>query len=158
VHGALCGLLCAGTTDPLDAWLRELFEDSEPGDLLVEECRTSLHGLYRETLSEMDDPGLGFSLLLPDDERALAERTRALGEWCQGFLYGVGLSGVAADEHLSPEAREALQTLSEITRVDVEQAAGAEEDEEAFEEVYEFVWVAAMLIREELVPGEGGRG
>ncbi|MGD2083828.1 MAG: YecA family protein [Chromatiales bacterium] len=157
VHGVLCGLLCAGRPEPLETWLAELFDNAEPGDLLVDECRDSLRKLYRDTLADMEEPGLGFSLLLPGEDRPVDERARALGEWCQGFLYGVGLSGVSPVGDLSQEAREALRDFAEISRVDEQGVSGGEEDEEALTEIYEFVWVAAMLIREELVHGREGR-
>jgi len=42
IHGVLCGLLCGGAADLESIWLDELFADTQPGDLLVEECRDAL--------------------------------------------------------------------------------------------------------------------
>jgi len=150
VHGVLCGLLCAGRGDALDLWLGELFAGAEHGDALVDECRQALTGLYRDTLDDIDDPGLGFSLLLPDERHSVRVRTGAASAWCQGFLYGLGLSGITPERDLSDETREALQDISEITRVDLSAVTDSEGDEDALIELTEFLWVAAMLIREEL--------
>jgi hypothetical protein len=152
VHGVLCGLLCAGRPDALDRWLDELFAGVVSGDLLVQECKDALRKLYRDTLADIDDPGLGFSLLIPDEHHSVRERTAAVRGWCDGFLYGLGIAGIARDRDLSAETREALNDFSEITRVDVDQVTDSEADQESLIELTEFLWVAAMLIREELAP------
>ena len=150
-HGMFCGLLCGGAVEPESAWLGQLLQDRDDLDLLVQECEQGLRALGAETREAVDGPGLGFTPLLPDDERPMAERALALSEWCQGFLYGVGLTGTR-DEHLSPETAEALRNLADIVHLDSDVAADSEEDEEAYTELTEFVWVAAMLIYEERAP------
>jgi yecA family protein len=150
-HGMFCGLLCGGGAEPESLWLAQLLQDRDGLDLLVQECGQGLRSLGAETREAIDGPGLGFTPLLPDDERPLAERARALSEWCQGFLYGVGLTGTR-DQHLSPETAEALRNLADIVHLDSDVAADSEEDEEAYTELTEFVWVAAMLIYEERAP------
>lgn len=144
-HGLLCGLLCSRHEDAQKRWLDELLEETSDGDLLVVECRGALDRLYRQTRSEIEDPGLGFRPLLPEDSQPLQQRAKALSEWCQGFLYGLGLCGLDQDR-LSEATREALQDLSQITRMDVNSLEESEQDEEALMEVSEFVWVAAMLL------------
>ena len=111
-------------------------------------CELGLHAVGAETREAVDGPALGFSPLLPDDERPLAERVQALTLWCEGFLYGLGLTGTS-DANLSSQAAEAVRDLAEITRADVELSGDSEEDETAFTELQEFLWVAAMLIHEE---------
>ncbi|MET0094287.1 MAG: UPF0149 family protein, partial [Sedimenticola sp.] len=80
-------------------------------------------------------------------------RARGVSEWCEGFLYGMGVAGVDPEVRLSGETREALNDLIEITRMDVDVLEDDEEDEDALVEVGEFLWVAAMLVHEELVNG-----
>lgn len=147
-HGTLCGLLCGGIADPEPQWLAQLFEDHDPQDLLVQECQRELQTLADQTRENLQDPLMALELLLPDDNRRLRQRARALRDWCQGFLYGLGLSGIG-DGELSGPAAEAVRDTVEIARLDPAIAAADEEDEGAFMELCEFVRVAAMLLYEE---------
>lgn len=152
VHGALCGLLCAGREDALELWFAELFHEAADGDLLIEECRQTLRRLYDETKQAIEGPGLGFSPLLPAEQTPLQQRAAAISDWCQGFLYGVGLSGISQQQQLSGHTREALQDFSDITRMDlVTLDEDDEENEEALMQLREFLWVAAMLVYDDLV-------
>ena len=150
VHGVLCGLLCCGCADALSLWYRELLPESAEQDLLARECAESLQELFRETKEAIDGPGLGFPPFLPSDELPLKRRAEAVTEWCQGFLYGVGLAGISPQRELSAETQEALQDFTEISRMDVDALASDEEDEDALVEVTEFLWVAAMLVHADL--------
>lgn len=155
-HGMFCGLVCGGAEEPETLWLGELFEEMDRQDLLLQECEQYLLTAGAETREAIDGPELGFPTLLPDDERTLTERVQALKSWCQGFLYGLGLTGTG-DENLSDEGDEALRELAEIARADVEFSADSEEDENAYAELQEFLWVAAMLIYEERVRRTEGK-
>jgi uncharacterized protein YgfB (UPF0149 family) len=151
VHGVLCGLACAGHGDVKGAWFGELFLGGNDGDLLVQECRDSMERLYTGTMDAIHGPGLGFAPFLPEDEKPIRIRARAVSDWCQGFLYGAGLAGLAPESQLSSETQEALKDFAEITRMDTDALDDSEEDEDALTEVIEFLWVAAMLVHSELV-------
>jgi yecA family protein len=146
-HGMFCGLLCGGAREPETLWLGYLLEEMDPQDLLVQECEQDLLAVGAETREAIEGLELVFPTLLPDDARPLAERVQALKAWCQGFLYGLGLTGTS-DPNLSDEAAEALRDLAEIARADVELSRDAEEDESAYTELHEFLWVAATLIHD----------
>lgn len=150
VHGIAVGLLCAGATDAYARWERELLEGGSEGDVLVDECRRSLRAVHDATAAALDDADMGLTLLLPDDDRPLAERADALRDWCAGFLYGLGIAGIAPDRALSVEGREALRDFTELTRLDAEHVADSEGEEGALTEIVEFVRVAALLIREDV--------
>jgi len=152
VHGLFCGLLCSGTPDAPALWCAELFGDIESSGLPAKECQQLLERLFQYTIAQLEDPGSGLSLLLPDDGRPLKLRAGALVEWCQGFLYGLGLSGVS-ELRFSGETREALRDLAEITRMDQQKMEESEENEEAFMEISEFIRIAAMLVREHMIAG-----
>lgn len=150
VHGVICGVISANCPLP-PGWFDELFDQAEEGDLLVNEGKSLVESLYRKTLEQVEGAGMGMQLLMPSDAVAIPGRARALTEWCQGFLYGVGLSGQQATEKLSTEAREAIEDITNFTRMDITalgDAENAEEEEDALMEIIEFLWVAAMLIRE----------
>ncbi len=147
-HGIFCGLLCGGDEDPESVWLAELMAELDPLDLLVREHADGLRNLARETREDIEGPGMGFSPLLPDDSQALSARSTALRDWCRGFLYGMGLTGTG-EAQLSAETLEAVNDMIEISRLDVALVSSSDEDEEAYAELGEFVWVAAMLVYEE---------
>jgi len=157
-HGFICGVIATDQQIP-DDWYQEVFDQSEEGDLLVKDCQASLTQLYKETLEEIEGAGMGMRLLLPADNNPLAERAKAVSQWCQGFLYGVGIKGDNA-QPLSHEAQEALEDMAAFTHIDIEALEDeanndqiGSDDEVALIEVTEFLWVAAMLIRESYLDG-----
>lgn len=141
-QGLLCGLLCAGSENALSLWLQELTTDDA--------CRGTLNPLFQETLEAFEGPGVGFELLLPDEDQPLKQRASALIDWCQGFLYGLGLAKAPLDG-LSQETQEGLKDITEVTKLDLDSLSDSEEEEIDLTEITEFIWVAAMLVREELV-------
>ena len=150
VHGVICGVIASDKALP-ETWFEEVFDQAEPGDLLIEEAKTRLHALYKDTIEQIEGAGMGMQLLLPAEETSLPTRAQAVTEWCQGFLYGIGLSGEQASQNLSSEAREAIEDISALTRMDIAalgDVENLEEEEDALMEITEFLWVAAMLIRE----------
>ncbi len=148
-HGVICGLICAGTSQAHVEWIENLFHDRPSEDLLVREARQMLGQLYIASRDQMADEGLEFALLLPEDAATLGERAQALVNWCEGFLYGLGMAGVT-EQQLVGDAKEALNDISEFTRLDLEALDEGESNESAFMELQEFLRVAALLIREEL--------
>ena len=164
--GMLCGLICGGSAAPESAWLNLLLPvaplspdgdgDATQGQA-VQSARAALGPLARRTLERIAGPGLDFPLLLPDESRALAERATALYDWVRGFLFSIGVLGLA-ERDLSAQAQEVLRDFADITRLDLNQLPEDEENEIALTELTEFVWVAAMLIYEErAAPRTGSR-
>ncbi len=150
VHGVICGIIASNQELPV-YWFEELFDQAEEGDLLVADCRTEVEGLYANTVRQMENADMAMQLLLPDDETSLAARAQAVSQWCQGFLYGFGLSGDAFEQKLSDEAREALEDIASFTRMDIDGIEESEDEEDALIEITEFLRVASMLIRETLL-------
>lgn len=93
--------------------------------------------------SELTGTEMAVVLLLPSDDAPLAERAAALGQWCQGFLGGFGLT--AREGALSGEAVEVLQDLASIAQV---QSALEDSDdgESDYMEVMEYLRVAPLLL------------
>lgn len=144
-HGTLAGALCGSSQWSAEDWFREIFAEGKAG--AAEPAMTSVYAWTRETLHQ---GGLEFRLLLPEDEAALADRTRALGEWCQGFLYGLGSHPLPQPEHLSTDAGEIIHDLTAIAQVGVDADASLEDNEQAYAELVEFVRVGVQLLFEEL--------
>ena len=141
LHGSLCGFLSAGGELSRRDWLQRLEIEPDPIDLPSD---GALEQLYLASRAQLGDPGLGFALLLPDDEQPVDERAEALLGWCRGFLGGFGLAGNSTRQ-LSPEAREALEDLGKIAASSLSYDE-PESDEAALVEVSEFVRVATLLL------------
>lgn len=155
-HGLLCGLLCGGVAEAETFWCRELFASASSGGRLSV-LPAPLQALGELARAEIEGEDLALTLVLPDEDRPLRERAEGLYDWARGFLLGLGLAGLKADG-LSEQAREILDDLLEITRMDLEALeVDAEGDEEqgALMELQEFLWVAARLLHEET---KGARG
>jgi hypothetical protein len=152
-HGLLCGLVCRGAARSAGEFLAQAAAMRlvvEPAEVL----RSALADAWEKTLAQLEDEYLGFQLWLPDDEEPLEERTIALGQWCSGFLAGLGSGGQL--DALSDDAREAIEDLQQIARAEMtaepgadDSAAELEADEAAFAEIVEYVRVVALTMRED---------
>lgn len=140
LHGALCGWL-AGGGDADPEWLGKLLvDDALPA--VVE--GSAFDRMAKASAGQLEDHSFGFTLLLPDDDVGLAERSGALFEWCRGFLGAFGLAA-GKDPPLSDEGQEALADIARLAAASP-QADGDEEDEAALAEIEEFVRVATLLL------------
>lgn len=141
LHGLLLGRSCAGAGFEAEPWLLDAADllGGEPQD----NVRQALIGLQEMVKGELCSEDIAVVLLLPDDETPLAQRAIALGQWCQGFLGGFGLT--ARDGALSAEAMEVLQDLSAIAQVQsaLEESEDGEND---YMEVMEYLRVAPLLL------------
>lgn len=147
-HGTLVGSLCASRCTLTD-WLAEILPDGRAEGLAARQLRE----VFDATSGALLEGAMGFEPLLPTDDVPITDRTAALGEWCQGFLYGLG-TGVAVPDPaaLRGEAAEVLRDMTEITHVDVDPADGAESNEAAYAELVEFVRVGVQLLYDHLQP------
>jgi uncharacterized protein YgfB (UPF0149 family) len=115
-HGTLVGSLCASPCS-LDDWLAEILPEGRADSNAAD----SLRAVFESTSGALVGDAPAFEPLLPSDDEPIGERATALGEWCQGFLYGLG-TGVAVPEAagLPGDAAEVLRDMTEITHVDVD--------------------------------------
>lgn len=149
-HGTLCGALCAGLERDAP-WLEHVLDQATGTPEAQRRCREALTVLRDSTHGQLADGSLAFAPLLPDDELSLADRTDALSEWCQGFLFGIGLAGDRLDlAELSDESGEILKDLGQISQAGFEGEGASEEDETAYAEIVEYVRMGVQLLYEEL--------
>ncbi|HKK06763.1 MAG TPA: UPF0149 family protein [Gammaproteobacteria bacterium] len=153
-QGHLCGVLCVrGTVDRTD-WLANTLPDLAASESSAGGAAAVVAGLYDYTRQGLVDPTLDFQLVLPDDGTGIAERTHALGEWCQGFLGGLAESGLRDFDGLPGELPEITHDLVEIAQAGRFEVQGDEEDEAAYAELVEYVRMAVLLMLEELQPNK----
>ena len=151
-HGILCALLLDDSA--LLLWLGHLIDDlPDEGDVLAAERIETLRELYADTRDQLANDELGFALLLPDEDAEFGARLAGLSAWCQGFVYGIGVAGLAEARGLDAEAREYLSDLVEIGKLSADEEGG-DEAELQFAEVAEHVRMAALLLNESLRPAK----
>jgi uncharacterized protein YgfB (UPF0149 family) len=150
-HGTLSGALCAAVPYTLDDWLAEILPEGRAPAAAAE----SLREVFDATANALRGRQMDFQPLLPDDEDSLAARTAALGEWCQGFLYGLGTGHLQNLDGTGDEVGEILRDFTEITHVDVDPQDSEDSNEEAYAELVEFVRVGVQLLFEQLEPLRG---
>ena len=142
LQGLLLGRCCAGAGFTGPDWIEEaqdLFDNEIPSSL-----HPALLGLQEMVKAELvAESSVSLTLLLPNDEEPLAERTIAVGQWAQGFLSGFG--GNIGNAELSKDVREILEDLISIAQIQVDD----EEDEDgevAYMEINEYLRVAPLFI------------
>ncbi len=138
-HGVLTGLACAGTFDDASA-LAALGANENDAELIdaLELARRHL----TDTLAEAE---LGLEPLLPDEEQPTVQRSRALTEWCHGFVAGFYFHDRDRDVGDYPEVvGEALTDIGDLAE------ASGTVSESDLEELVEYLRVAVQLIYEEV--------
>ena len=163
-QGLACGLLCSRpATKAKSRWFSELLDAAALAPDAVAARAKDLRALdawFDAELAALNDAELDFSLALPDDDDPLDRRVVALGEFCAGFVYGIGI-GVSAGGNpaLPADTRELLEDFMAIdgadTGRDAASADGQESgsgDEAAFVELAEYVRMGVLLVNEELKP------
>ncbi len=140
-HGTLAGALCASGPYRLEDWLADILPEG-----MGEPIDPALATLYAATVDALSGSDLDFDLLIPEDDRPIEERTRALTAWCTGFLYGLGHNGVADPQRLPGDLPEIVRELGEITRAGVDASDSQEANESALAELVEFVRVGVQLV------------
>ncbi len=154
-HGTLAGALCAAADYRFEDWLREIYAEGKAGL----DARDRLEAIFENTRRALAAGQMQFDVLLPGDEVPIADRATALGQWCQGFLYGLGTNTIPDVDSLPEEVGEIVRDLTSITQVAVDARETDEANEQAYTELVEFVRVGAQLLFDELArfrgPGSG---
>lgn len=152
-HGVICGLVAAlGERTPIE-WLDlALGEAGVSGDL-PDADQLLLSTLRAEAQAAYAADEFALVPMLPEEESGLVLRVEALGEWCRGFLAGLGQAGLPKGWPESTEVREALRDLDRIAATEVELSGDDEEDERDLAELLEFVRFAALMVADDLGAG-----
>jgi uncharacterized protein YgfB (UPF0149 family) len=149
-HGALCGLLCIREPAKVDALaILDGADDAANGAAL-----TALRDATARALADTDGD---VRLVLPPDDAVLGARAMALGEWCEGFLFGLASDGRLDLKRAAPEVREVIEDLAQFTRASFDDGSDEEIEEEAYAELVEYVRVGVQLLFMELSPDAQAR-
>jgi uncharacterized protein YgfB (UPF0149 family) len=147
-HGAVCGTLCRLKPEDVDPVGLLDDEEIQPDP----ERRTELRRICEQSALDLADMQAGFMPLLPDEAVALGERARALGAWCEGFLYGLAGRIKLDLRQCSDEVREIVKDFTQFTRASLDAGDDLEVEEGAYAELVEYIRVGAQLVYMELHP------
>ncbi len=164
VHGLCCGLLCAQTSTAAKThWFTELLDAASLAAADIAPMASQLKTMddwFGQTLSSLNDTDLEFMPALPDDETPVGVRVRALGDFCAGFTYGIGLAIAQQGNRTLPD--DSREIIEDFQAIDAADPVGEADDEgesptlEVQENVYvellEFVRVGVLLVLEECRP------
>ena len=147
-HGTLCALLLEDAALPI--WLGHILEElPAKGDVLANERLGVLETLYRDTAAQMQDDELSLEILLPDESDDFGLRLMALAGWCQGFLFGFGVSVSITEEALDDDGRECLSDLLEMSKLSHDEEPSDEADEQ-YAELVEHLRIVTLTLKESL--------
>ena len=149
LHGTLCGILCVRQDQTTDAWIKEITPE------VSAEEQEKLATLLELIQQQLDSPDLDFRLLLPTDQQSLGKRTEALASWSRGFLYGLGIGGLAKETTLDADAQEFLNDVAKIAKAEHHSSDDTHEDEAAYCELVEYLRMGLLLVYESLHPATG---
>jgi len=143
-HGVLSGFVCGGIKLDGKSW-QPLFNDVvNEGMALPHSVKILISDIYCDVVKQCTDDGLGFNLLLPEDEKPLDERAEAMAQWAQGFLVGFGMVQQALN-HAPEDAQEVIRDIRDISQLSLDFEQEDEDSEIAFTEIVEYLRVSAML-------------
>ncbi len=149
-HGMVCGQLCRGASISAAELLEQILGRTAGDDRIrMAQAARLLESMLMNTAEALRSEDFSFEPLLPDAAQALSQRAMALGQWCDGFLFGFALGGELREDSLSNEALEGLRDLRDFTRIDVDGLMD-EADESAYMEVMEYLRMVAMMLFQEL--------
>jgi len=151
-HGFLCALVC-GNGQAEEQKIREFFLLDSEEIVNPDECFNHLRALAEDVEAKMYSSDLDLELLLADEDDELAERSRSLAEWCQGFMSGLGLSGVK-DGQIPSESQELIVDFYKIANLDAQHEEDKDDSDQgndfALMELIEYVRMGTIYIFEDL--------
>lgn len=148
-HGFLCALIC-GNGQVQEQKIKDYFLLETDEIINPEVCLNYLQNLAEDIEAKMYSTDFELELLLADEDDPLVKRSRSLAEWCQGFMSGMGLSGVK-QEQIPAESQELINDFYKISSMDVDNKDELDpEDDFALMELVEYVRMGTIFIFEDL--------
>lgn len=150
-HGILCGRLLSGCSF-LD-WFKELqAEIPDHNDVTKVEQMQLLKALFDVTHELMQSNDMKLQLLLPEDRHSMSTQVQALSDWCQGFIFALGLTSANKQLEADPQSLELLVDLLEIAQIKAEIEPADEQAEQHLLELSEYVRMGVIYLQDTLNP------
>lgn len=154
IHGLVCGEICRELRIGRGSDFAALVGVPETPDGAQRAVLDTVDSLMDESRQALD-AGMKFSLLLPDGDEPMDERTASVADWARGFALALLRGGKLALKDLSGDGAEVVQDLLKIS--EARPGEETEEDERALAEIEEYMRVGVQLVFEELQPGDDER-
>jgi uncharacterized protein YgfB (UPF0149 family) len=134
LHGQLMGRFVFGVaTFSFEQWLTELAQDGELNtDLKEGQSAPLLAQLCAQVMQSMREKTDDLHPFLPEEPVDLRDRLEALANWANGFLLGLGLGGLRAED-LDDDLKEGLNDLRAISLVDIDTEVNEAAEKQLFE-------------------------
>lgn len=145
VHGVMSGLLVAGVSNAMELVFNEILDEYDANNLAIKELQKALQKQFDEDEATINDDEASLEPMLPDDEAPMIDRVEALGQWCQGMMYGVGLVGERPDLKQDQEIDELLRDIAAIANISTE-IDKDEDNEAALMELVEYLRAGLMML------------
>lgn len=148
-HGMICADLARRSQDDSAGSLSSTLFGDETEILVQDEgLARMLARLMLLSASWLEQGSYDFKLFLPDDDNPLSTRSRALAEWCRGYIMGLLEAGITDFDSLADDASEVMKDLVAISEMDpADNDEGTDED---LMQVEEYVRVGVQLMYENL--------
>jgi len=147
-HGLLCGIICVTRDTTSEQMFGPILGLDNPDK---EKSIEVLVKLYEATSGQLENIEFNFEMLLPGDKHSLGSRSRALREWCRGFLSGFNVSPRSDSEEYTDDYNEAINYITEISNLDTSEVEETNEDEADFIEISEFVRMSVLMVCSEFL-------
>lgn len=156
VHGGVCGALCVAGPDEID--LRRILDPAEDQEFQPHAvAEATLSRLCEQAAGSLEDRGMGFTPILPDDGEPLEQRVASLTAWCEGFLYGLSCHRELDLDQCSEAMQEIVTDLTEFTQAALSSDDDGEVEESAYTELVEYVRVGVQIVYIEMRSGTEAR-
>ncbi|MCX7545977.1 UPF0149 family protein [Marinicella gelatinilytica] len=148
LHAQASAMLCFNADTHFKNWLQLTMADFCLSETAPEAVTEVFSAVFELAKKELKDPEYGYYLILPDDNDDLAIRLKAVSDWVNAFLSGIGQAGFSY-AGLTEESREFISDLNAIGQLD-NQVEGVESDELDYQQVVEYIRCGVMLLYTEL--------
>lgn len=145
-HGFICGYFCASNSIVAEVWQDYLLGEIDE-DVDLSDCFAMLGRMASQISEELLADDISFSLLLPDDESSISERTSALAEWSAGFISGLGIGGLADPSKLEEECDEFIKDVVSISRMETTMDESEDAESDLFE-IIEYIRVGVIMLHQ----------
>ena len=154
VHGINSAVLSINNNYDLQALKTQLIPGDER-DVHYQEASRLLAELYSATSGQLNSGDLQFELLQPGEQDSLEARLQGVQKWCQGFAYGLAISGLKTMSDLPEDSREWTQDVIQIGASGEFDLEDEDASEAALVDITEFLRVGVMMMNEEVQPLQG---
>ena len=115
-HGVISGVLCVSSDDQAGSkWVPILLSDAaQMTPAAAKKLSLSLMYIHQNTLNALKSGNFTFDLIVPDDDKPVAERIAALADWCRGYLLGLSVHGPAGKQNLEQKIDALISAVEEL--------------------------------------------